>query len=94
MAKTRTFSINSAAYSAITVQSQCKRVRVAEDGSSGVTTDLLIKIPDESADAIRITMGLEFLIEKSTGFFEATKVVGYVKTVSGTVTARQVEDYT
>jgi len=94
MAATSQFTANSTGYTAVVTQSVCKNVRIIENaGDAGFpTTDILIAKPTASATPVRILGGQSYTFNSPASFFVAGATVGYVKTVSGSITVDQDED--
>ena len=89
--KSKTFTVDAIALVAITAETQCAAVELMEDNQAG-TSDYVIRIPDQTDDAVTRPAGSRTLIEaKRRGQFLAGDIVGYTKTVSGSWTMCQLE---
>lgn len=89
MAKTRTFSVNSSTYTAVTVQTVCGRIEFGEDAQTG-TSDWYFSATGADSDKVTRPAGQRMVLE-SAKKYSPNDVVGYIKTASGSQTFSQVE---
>lgn len=90
MAYTRTFNVNSSTYTAVTVQTVCRKVTVYEDAQAG-TTDYYLSGAGGDSDRVQKPAGSKKEFE-STRPLQPNEILGYIKTVSGSVSFAQEEE--
>ena len=92
MAKTFTFTVdNVGSPEPVTVQTPCRRVIIREQGAAA-TTDYFVRQPTSTSAQVRKVGGESTLFEATPGnLFQTGQVIGYVETVTGSVTFSQEE---
>ncbi len=93
MAKTFQFTVDNVGNpEPVTAQSVCKRIYIREQGAAG-TTDYFVRQPGMTDPQERKTAGEWTMFEAAPGnFFRPGDIVGYVETVTGSVTFSQREE--
>jgi hypothetical protein len=89
LAYTRTFSVNSSTYTAVTMQTVCGKLEVGEDAQTG-TSDWYFSNTGSDSDKVTRPAGQRMVLENPMSF-RPSQVVGYIKTASGSQTFSQVE---
>lgn len=86
---TKTFNVDSSAYSQVVVTSVCKTVEVFEDDQAG-STDYYLSGSGDDSDRITKPAGT-VLTFRSSMFFQPGQVIGWIKTAEGSVYFAQFE---
>ncbi len=92
MAKTFTFTVDNVGNpEPVTAQGPCRKIIVREQGAAG-TTDYFVRQPTSTSPQVRKVAGESTLFDAGQGnLFQTGQIVGYLETVSGTVTFSQEE---
>ncbi len=92
MARTSTFSVDNVGNpEPVTAQGPCRKIIVREQGAAG-TTDYFVRQPTNTSAQVRKVAGESTLFEAAPGnLFQTGQIVGYVETVTGSVTFSQEE---
>jgi hypothetical protein len=88
--RTKTFTVDAAGNpEPITVQSYCMKVVIYEDAQAG-TTDYILHVPAMASSGVTKPAGSKAEISRGERYVPGD-IVGYVETVSGSVTFAQEE---
>lgn len=90
MSKTLLITVNSVARTAVVANTPCSYIKVREDGSSW-TTDYFLSKPTNADTEVRIPIGSESVFSQKHGVFFIGQIVGYLRTVVGSVSFNQIE---
>lgn len=88
---TKTFTISSAGYTAITTRGQCTEVVLSED-NMGSTSDILLRAPFSNSDIVTKPGGVPIVFGTSKDNpYPPNTVLGYISCVSSSFTMAQEE---